>query len=66
MEISGEVCKAAGFYRCNIHHENIICMKPGNKFPECDHGSYGKHKTLWNPARNVKAIMAELKVESMI
>jgi hypothetical protein len=65
MDISGDVCKAAGFYRCNVHRENLICMKTGSRFPECAHGSYGKHNTLWNSARNVKAIMAELKAESM-
>ncbi len=37
----------------------------GNRFPECAHGSYGRHKTLWNPARNIKAIMAELKSEAI-
>lgn len=65
MEISGEFCKVSGFYRCNIHHDHLISMDMGNRFPECGHGYYGKHKTLWNPARNIKAIMAELRSEAI-
>jgi hypothetical protein len=63
MNKSGEICKEGGFYRCNVHHEYLIRLYPGSKFPDCAHGSYGNHSTLWNPARNVKAIMAELKTE---
>jgi hypothetical protein len=65
MDISGEICRTTGFYRCNVHPSNLINIQAGTKFPECAHGCYGKHSTLWNPARNVRAIMAELKAECM-
>jgi hypothetical protein len=65
MEKTGDICKANGYYRCNVHHECLVSVDSGQKFPECTHGSYGNHKTLWNPARNLKSIMAELKAEAM-
>lgn len=58
---SGQVCNASGYYRCNIHKENYLRIEKGDLCPECPHGPYGWHKTLWTPARRVSHIVAELK-----
>jgi hypothetical protein len=65
MEKSGDLCKVSGYYKCNIHREYLISLDTGDKFPKCAHGSYGSHKTLWNPARNLKTIMADLNAEAL-
>jgi len=57
---TGEVCIDSGYYKCNIHRENLIRMEKGNKFPECSLGPYGSHATLWGPARKVSFIVSEL------
>ena len=62
---TGAVCIESGFYKCNIHKENIIFIEKGNKVPECSHGSYGWHATLWGPARKVSNIVSELKTSQM-
>jgi hypothetical protein len=62
---TGEVCMESGFYRCNIHIENIIHIAKGNKCPECPLGPYGNHATLWGPTRKVSNIVSELKTSQM-
>jgi hypothetical protein len=62
---TGEVCIESGFYRCNVHQENLIYIEKGNKCPECSHGPYGWHPTLWGPARKVSNIVSELKSSLM-
>lgn len=58
---SGEICNDSGYYKCNVHVENLIYLEKGNKYPECPQGPYGSHATLWAPARKVSKILSELK-----
>jgi hypothetical protein len=62
---TGEVCIESGFYKCNIHRENLIHIEKGFKCPECSFGPYGNHATLWGPARKVSFIVSELKWSQM-
>ncbi len=62
---TGQVCMEGGYYKCNIHTENIIYIEKGNKCPECSYGPYGLHTILWGPARKVSRIVSELKANQM-
>jgi hypothetical protein len=62
---TGELCIESGFYRCNVHVENLIFIEKGYKVPECSLGPYGPHTTLWGPARKVSHIVSELKARQM-
>jgi len=62
---TGELCIESGFYRCNVHIENLIYMEKGHKVPECPLGPYGNHATLWGPTRKVSRIVSELKTSQM-
>ena len=58
---TGEICTESGYYKCNVHVENLIYLEKGSKYPECPLGPYGSHATLWAPARKVSKILSELK-----
>lgn len=65
MHKTGEVCGESGFYKCNVHADYLVFIEKGHVFPECTSGPYGKHMTLWGPARKVSAIVAELKTSQV-
>jgi hypothetical protein len=60
-----DLCKESGFYKCNIHKDNLVFIKTGDKVPECSCGAYGWHATLWVPARKVSNIVSELKTSQL-
>ncbi len=63
---TGDICNEDGYFKCNVHLENLLFIEKGSKYPECEKGPYGSHATLWTAARKVSKILSELKASENI